>query len=52
MLVIEAVLTTAALITIIFSFTLRSQRLQFDVSSPNGILLFREISKVIVGYGM
>lgn len=30
----------------------RSQRLQFDVSSPNGILLFREISKVIVGYGM
>ena len=29
----------------------RSQRLQFDVSSPNGILLFREISKVIVGYG-
>ncbi|KAK2166427.1 hypothetical protein LSH36_39g09000 [Paralvinella palmiformis] len=30
----------------------RSQRLQFDVSSPNGILLFREISKVIVGYGV
>ena len=29
----------------------RAQRLQFDVSSPNGILLFREISKVIVGYG-
>ncbi|XP_064599682.1 exportin-7-like [Liolophura sinensis] len=29
----------------------RSQRLQFDVSSPNGILLFREISKVICGYG-
>ncbi|BFZ02054.1 hypothetical protein BsWGS_05093 [Bradybaena similaris] len=29
----------------------RSQRLQFDVSSPNGILLFREISKVIVSYG-
>lgn len=29
----------------------RSQRLQFDVSSPNGILLFREISKVIVCYG-
>ncbi|XP_035214476.1 exportin-7-like isoform X1 [Stegodyphus dumicola] len=29
----------------------RSQRLQFDVSSPNGILLFREASKVIVNYG-
>ena len=29
----------------------RSQRLQFDVSSPNGILLFREISKMIVCYG-
>lgn len=30
----------------------RSQRLQFDVSSPNGILLFREASKVICSYGM
>jgi exportin-7 len=30
---------------------IRSQRLQFDVSSPNGILLFREVSKVLVGYG-
>lgn len=29
----------------------RSQRLQFDVASPNGILLFREASKVISGYG-
>lgn len=29
----------------------RSQRLQFDVSSPNGILLFRETSKMIVNYG-
>ena len=29
----------------------RSQRLQFDVSSPNGILLFRETSKIIVAYG-
>lgn len=29
----------------------RSQRLQFDVSSPNGILLFRETSKIIVSYG-
>lgn len=29
----------------------RSQRLQFDISSPNGILLFREASKVICSYG-
>ncbi|KAF7412415.1 hypothetical protein HZH66_001311 [Vespula vulgaris] len=29
----------------------RSQRLQFDASSPNGILLFREASKVICSYG-
>ncbi|XP_071792798.1 exportin-7-like [Asterias amurensis] len=29
----------------------RSQRLQFDVSSPNGILLFRETSKMLVAYG-
>ncbi|OWK07319.1 XPO7 [Cervus elaphus hippelaphus] len=28
----------------------RSQRLQFDVSSPNGILLFRETSKMITMY--
>ena len=32
-------------------YLLRSQRLQFDVSSPNGILLFREISKCVAGYG-
>lgn len=30
----------------------RSQRLLFEVSSPNGILLFREASKVICCYGM
>jgi len=29
----------------------RSQRLQFDVCSPNGILLFREASKMICTYG-
>ncbi|XP_054980732.1 ran-binding protein 17 [Sorex araneus] len=29
----------------------RSQRLSFDVSSPNGILLFREASKMICTYG-
>lgn len=31
--------------------SVRSQRLQFDVSSPNGILLFRETSKMITTYG-
>eukprot|EP00127_Corallochytrium_limacisporum_P005963 Clim_evm40s215 gene=Clim_evmTU40s215 len=29
----------------------RSQRLEFDISSPNGILLFRETSKIICAYG-
>jgi len=29
----------------------RSQRLHFEVSSPNGILLFREASKIICTYG-
>lgn len=29
----------------------KSQRLTFDSSSPNGILLFREVSKVLVTYG-
>ncbi|XP_031682208.1 exportin-7-like isoform X8 [Oncorhynchus kisutch] len=32
-------------------FDWMSQRLQFDVSSPNGILLFRETSKMITTYG-
>ncbi|XP_017472351.1 PREDICTED: exportin-7-like [Rhagoletis zephyria] len=29
----------------------RSQRLQFEISSPNGILLFRDASKLLVNYG-
>lgn len=29
----------------------RSQRIQFDVSTPKGILLFREASKAICAYG-
>ena len=29
----------------------KAQRLMFDQSSPNGILLFREASKVLVAYG-
>nr|XP_028954506.1 exportin-7-like [Malus domestica] len=33
-----------------FAFN-KAQRLTFDSSSPNGILLFREVSKLIVAYG-
>lgn len=29
----------------------KAQRLTFDSSSPNGILLFREVSKLVVSYG-
>lgn len=29
----------------------RSQRLQFEISSPNGILLFRDTSKLLCNYG-
>lgn len=29
----------------------KAQRLSFDSSSPNGILLFREVSKLVVAYG-
>lgn len=29
----------------------KAQRLTFDSSSPNGILLFREVSKLLVAYG-
>ncbi|WVY97612.1 hypothetical protein V8G54_029763 [Vigna mungo] len=29
----------------------KSQRLNFEYSSPNGILVFREVSKLIVAYG-
>ncbi|BBN20485.1 exportin-7 [Marchantia polymorpha subsp. ruderalis] len=29
----------------------KAQRLTFESSSPNGILLFREVSKIVVGYG-
>ncbi|KAJ1070341.1 hypothetical protein K5549_006889 [Capra hircus] len=44
---------TIFLLTLIFFNKLhnRSQRLNFDVSSPNGILLFREASKMICTYG-
>jgi hypothetical protein len=29
----------------------RSQRLTFEISSPNGILLFRESSRLVCAYG-
>lgn len=30
----------------------KSTRLSFECSSPNGILLFREVSQIVVTYGM
>lgn len=52
---LEAWADTPALTTPLLKFVAefcfnRSQRLTFDSSSPNGILLFREVSKVIVTY--
>lgn len=43
---------TTPLLKFMAEFVLnKSQRLTFDSSSPNGILLFREVSKVVVIYG-
>lgn len=43
---------TTPLLKFMAEFVLnKSQRLTFDCSSPNGILLFREVSKLIVAYG-
>ncbi|XP_010543785.1 PREDICTED: exportin-7 isoform X2 [Tarenaya hassleriana] len=43
---------TTPLLKFMAEFALnKGQRLTFDSSSPNGILLFREVSKLIVGYG-
>ncbi|GAB0196134.1 ran-binding protein 17 [Grus japonensis] len=42
-------LNTKTSYTMLFDWI--SQRLNFDVSSPNGILLFREASKMICTYG-
>lgn len=42
---------TAPLLKFVAEFCFnKSQRLTFDSSSPNGILLFREVSKVVVAY--
>ncbi|CAH9096207.1 unnamed protein product [Cuscuta europaea] len=43
---------TTPLLKFMAEFVLnKSQRLNFDCSSPNGILLFREVSKLLVAYG-
>lgn len=43
---------TTPLLKFMSEFVLnKAQRLTFDSSSPNGILLFREVSKLIVAYG-
>ncbi|XP_057807952.1 uncharacterized protein LOC131022474 isoform X1 [Salvia miltiorrhiza] len=43
---------TTPLLKFMAEFVLnKTQRLTFDISSPNGILLFREVSKLLVAYG-
>ena len=43
---------TTPLLKFVAEFVInKTQRLTFDSSSPNGILLFREVSKLIVAYG-
>ncbi|KAG2613335.1 hypothetical protein PVAP13_4KG342500 [Panicum virgatum] len=43
---------TTPLLKFMCEFVLnKAQRLTFDSASPNGILLFREVSKIIVAYG-
>ncbi|URE41766.1 hypothetical protein MUK42_06737 [Musa troglodytarum] len=43
---------TTPLLKFMAEFVLnKAQRLSFDSSSPNGILLFREVSKLVVAYG-
>uniref|UniRef100_A0A7N2R2Q7 Importin N-terminal domain-containing protein n=1 Tax=Quercus lobata TaxID=97700 RepID=A0A7N2R2Q7_QUELO len=43
---------TTPLLKFMAEFVLnKAQRLTFDSSSPNGILLFREVSKLVVAYG-
>ncbi|XP_031473767.1 uncharacterized protein LOC116246177 isoform X3 [Nymphaea colorata] len=49
---IDAPEVTTPLLKFMAEFVLnKSQRLTFDSSSPNGILLFREVSKLLVAYG-
>ncbi|XAR54505.1 hypothetical protein NMG60_11029657 [Bertholletia excelsa] len=43
---------TTPLLKFMAEFVLnKAQRLTFDSSSPNGILLFREVSKLLIAYG-
>ncbi|KAL2511701.1 ARM repeat superfamily protein [Abeliophyllum distichum] len=43
---------TTPLLKFMAEFVLnKAQRVTFDTSSPNGILLFREVSKLLVAYG-
>lgn len=43
---------TTPLLKFVAEFVLnKAQRVTFDSSSPNGILLFREVSKLVVAYG-
>ncbi|KAL3829837.1 hypothetical protein ACJIZ3_018639 [Penstemon smallii] len=43
---------TTPLLKFMAEFVLnKAQRLTFEISSPNGILLFREVSKLLVAYG-
>ena len=43
---------TTALLKFVAEFAMnKTQRLTFDASSPNGILLFREVSRVLKTYG-
>ncbi|KAL2478121.1 ARM repeat superfamily protein [Forsythia ovata] len=43
---------TTPLLKFMAEFVLnKAQRLTFDTSSPNGILLFREVSKILVAFG-
>ncbi|KMZ72113.1 putative Exportin-7 [Zostera marina] len=49
---IDAPEVTTPLLKFMAEFVLnKAQRLTFDCSSPNGILLFREVSKLISAYG-
>ncbi|XP_020583415.1 exportin-7-A isoform X4 [Phalaenopsis equestris] len=48
----DAPQVTTPLLKFMAEFVLnKAQRMTFDSSSPNGILLFREVSKLIVAYG-
>ncbi len=47
----ECICNTILLLLCVHLYMYRSQRLMFDVTSPKGVLLFREASKTIVTFG-